>query len=249
MAQLWEVVGGTASGGILVREGKELSSAKMPERLSTGALVRELALEGERLHFQRLTGSGPETGWVGIVLSGKSLVVKTDKTPPVAPEPASNGGGYTNGAAPAMAFSEKNVKEEQSAKEVAPTIDKALKELHVAATATETVSVIAAAADTCSAQNVTEDALAPIDVTIESDVEMPANKAEEVRTTELPADSTVEADKEEVASIGDAMVPVLTIDSMKTEYIQNEEVRQAWRPGQGRFRRHLRNATCFGRGR
>jgi len=98
-AQLWEVVGGADKGGIIVREGKDLKSAQTADRLSTGAIVREFALEGERLHFERLTGTGPVQGWVSCKLKDKDLIVRTDKTPPAdgeavaaAPEPAAAGG-------------------------------------------------------------------------------------------------------------------------------------------------------------
>eukprot|EP00929_Paragymnodinium_shiwhaense_P080804 TRINITY_DN42162_c0_g1_i1.p1 TRINITY_DN42162_c0_g1~~TRINITY_DN42162_c0_g1_i1.p1 ORF type:complete len:420 (-),score=79.88 TRINITY_DN42162_c0_g1_i1:287-1546(-) len=106
MSQIWEVVGGAASGGIICRTGLELSSPKTPERLSTGALIRQLALEGERLHFERLTGSGPAEAWCGITLNNKDLVVRSDKKPPVdqasegqAAVKAESAGGYGSAAA------------------------------------------------------------------------------------------------------------------------------------------------------
>jgi len=72
---LWEVVGGASSGGILVREGQDTSSQQASQRLSTGALVRELDLQGERLQYKRLTGTGPESGWVSVRLgSGKDIL-------------------------------------------------------------------------------------------------------------------------------------------------------------------------------
>lgn len=86
--QLWEVVGGTDKGGIIVREGKDLQSPQTADRLSTGALIKELALEGDRVHYERLTGSGPARGWVSCKLKGKDLIIRTDKAPP-AEKPAS----------------------------------------------------------------------------------------------------------------------------------------------------------------
>jgi surfactin synthase thioesterase subunit len=62
-------------GGILVRQGQDLKSTQCDERLSTGALVEELKLVGERLHYKRLTGSGPDEGWVSLKVSGKDLLV------------------------------------------------------------------------------------------------------------------------------------------------------------------------------
>merc|ERR1740122_486805 len=73
---MWEIVGGADKGGILVREGRELTSKQAPSRLSTGATVEELELVGERLRYRRVTGSGPDTGWVSIALQGKVLAQK-----------------------------------------------------------------------------------------------------------------------------------------------------------------------------
>lgn len=83
--QLWEVVGGGDKGGILVREEQSLKSPEHTERLATGALVRERELIGERLHFEKLSGSGPMSGWVSLRLKGKDLVAKSDKTAPLQP--------------------------------------------------------------------------------------------------------------------------------------------------------------------
>ncbi|CAE7833423.1 BETAC-AD [Symbiodinium sp. CCMP2592] len=46
--------------------------------------VEELKLAGERLHYKRLTGTGPEEGWISLKVSGKELVVRKDEddTPP-----------------------------------------------------------------------------------------------------------------------------------------------------------------------
>mmetsp|Transcript_82602 Transcript_82602/g.143336 ORF Transcript_82602/g.143336 Transcript_82602/m.143336 type:complete len:319 (-) Transcript_82602:15-971(-) len=73
---LWKVVGGGDKGGILVRQGLQTSSPQLPDRLSTGAVVEEVELEGERLNYKRLTGTGPEEGWVSLTISGKALVQK-----------------------------------------------------------------------------------------------------------------------------------------------------------------------------
>uniref|UniRef100_A0A7S4UZH4 Serine hydrolase domain-containing protein n=1 Tax=Alexandrium monilatum TaxID=311494 RepID=A0A7S4UZH4_9DINO len=77
--QLWEVVGGAAAGGILVRAGRELDSEAQAARLATGAVVREEELIEGRLRYAKITGAGPETGWVSIGIPEKSLLVKTDK--------------------------------------------------------------------------------------------------------------------------------------------------------------------------
>mmetsp|Transcript_47222 Transcript_47222/g.148299 ORF Transcript_47222/g.148299 Transcript_47222/m.148299 type:complete len:392 (+) Transcript_47222:111-1286(+) len=73
-AMFWEVVGGGDKGGILVRDGQALSSAAEKERLATGAVIEELELSGERLHYSLLRGSGPNEGWVSLKVNGRDLV-------------------------------------------------------------------------------------------------------------------------------------------------------------------------------
>lgn len=76
---IWEVVGGGSKGGVLVRSGFETESSALADRLSTGSLVREVELRDVRLHFRRLTGTGPEIGWVSTNLNdGKVLMSKVD---------------------------------------------------------------------------------------------------------------------------------------------------------------------------
>mmetsp|Transcript_76922 Transcript_76922/g.135537 ORF Transcript_76922/g.135537 Transcript_76922/m.135537 type:complete len:375 (+) Transcript_76922:67-1191(+) len=74
--QCWEVVGGADKGGILVRSGQGTTSEQLSDRLGTGTFVEELELAGERLHYKKLRGSGPETGWVSVSLKDKALLVK-----------------------------------------------------------------------------------------------------------------------------------------------------------------------------
>uniref|UniRef100_A0A7S0FN85 Uncharacterized protein n=1 Tax=Pyrodinium bahamense TaxID=73915 RepID=A0A7S0FN85_9DINO len=78
MASHWEVVGGADKGGILVREGRGTDTKQLPERLSTGALVEELELVGDRLSYKLVTGSGPSKGWISIRIAGKVLARKLD---------------------------------------------------------------------------------------------------------------------------------------------------------------------------
>mmetsp|Transcript_122548 Transcript_122548/g.357868 ORF Transcript_122548/g.357868 Transcript_122548/m.357868 type:complete len:362 (+) Transcript_122548:113-1198(+) len=73
---LWRVIGGANHSGIIVRTGKELSAQQATQRLSTGALVRQRELEGDRLHFVRLTGTGPDTGWVTLQTRDNDLLVR-----------------------------------------------------------------------------------------------------------------------------------------------------------------------------
>mmetsp|Transcript_3586 Transcript_3586/g.6311 ORF Transcript_3586/g.6311 Transcript_3586/m.6311 type:complete len:594 (-) Transcript_3586:292-2073(-) len=70
----WEVIGGSGTGGIVVREGQELKSPQLGKRLETGSLVDQLKLVGERLKYELLRGDGPKTGWVSLKVSGKALL-------------------------------------------------------------------------------------------------------------------------------------------------------------------------------
>lgn len=72
----WEVIGGGDKGGIVVRTGQDLTTEAASERLATGARVRELALIGERLLYEKLEGSGPPTGWVSLKFQEKALLVE-----------------------------------------------------------------------------------------------------------------------------------------------------------------------------
>lgn len=75
---IWEIVGGSTKGGIVVRAGAEISSAEQSTRLSTGARVREIEMRGERLHYRLLEGSGPSEGWVSIKLKDKDLAIRKE---------------------------------------------------------------------------------------------------------------------------------------------------------------------------
>lgn len=76
----WKVVGGSEVGGIIVREGQDTSSPKMAERLSTGALVTQIKIIGERLQYRLISGTGPTTGWVTTQMKGsKTLLERVDQ--------------------------------------------------------------------------------------------------------------------------------------------------------------------------
>lgn len=85
--QVWKVVGGADKGGILVRLGVGLKSEQADSRLSTGALVKELNLEGDRLNYALVEGTGPEEGWVSLKLKDKVLLEKTSIPETKASEP------------------------------------------------------------------------------------------------------------------------------------------------------------------
>jgi len=73
---IWEVVGGALEGGILVRTGIAITSALEGRRLPRGTLLRALHVLGNRLLFRRISGSGPETGWVSITVKDRPLLVR-----------------------------------------------------------------------------------------------------------------------------------------------------------------------------
>jgi len=78
-AQFWEVIGGADKGGLLCRTGKVVGSAKTePERIATGAVVAELKLDDDRLHFVLVKGEGPAQGWVSTAIQDKALLQKCD---------------------------------------------------------------------------------------------------------------------------------------------------------------------------
>lgn len=79
----WVVVGGAQHGGILVRRGRELTSALLgtragPVRLSTDAEVAEIDVYEERLHYRKVSGEGPDFGWVSIATQGEPLLLPRD---------------------------------------------------------------------------------------------------------------------------------------------------------------------------
>lgn len=81
-ADVWEVVAVAADPtGVIVREGIELTSEKVEQRLTLGAKVRQLELQGERLRFRLIAGRGPETGWVTVKVREKHLLRITDWRP------------------------------------------------------------------------------------------------------------------------------------------------------------------------
>jgi len=46
------------------RDGENTKSTQLDDRLSTGALVEEIELKGDRLNYRLAVGTGPTTGWV-----------------------------------------------------------------------------------------------------------------------------------------------------------------------------------------
>jgi len=78
IGQHWTVVGGVEAGGILVREGRLLTSTLLAARLETGAVVFAKQVDGMRLEYELVSGHGPTSGWVSIKARGKDLLVAND---------------------------------------------------------------------------------------------------------------------------------------------------------------------------
>mmetsp|Transcript_33914 Transcript_33914/g.91821 ORF Transcript_33914/g.91821 Transcript_33914/m.91821 type:complete len:668 (-) Transcript_33914:142-2145(-) len=76
--RIWLVVGGGLTGGILVRKGESMQSALLPERLATGTRIEQLCLRNNRMQYQKVSGDGPEFGWVSLKNNQNSLVEPDD---------------------------------------------------------------------------------------------------------------------------------------------------------------------------
>eukprot|EP00747_Dinoflagellata_sp_TGD_P213568 gnl/TRDRNA2_/TRDRNA2_86494_c0_seq1.p1 gnl/TRDRNA2_/TRDRNA2_86494_c0~~gnl/TRDRNA2_/TRDRNA2_86494_c0_seq1.p1 ORF type:complete len:355 (-),score=65.07 gnl/TRDRNA2_/TRDRNA2_86494_c0_seq1:185-1105(-) len=70
-SQIWTVVVGN---GALVRVTKELTSQALEPRLASGARVLEMELVGNRLCFKKISGDGPDLGWISVMFKGAPLV-------------------------------------------------------------------------------------------------------------------------------------------------------------------------------
>ncbi|CAE7230359.1 grsT [Symbiodinium necroappetens] len=65
--------------GIIVRCTSAVGSEQLPQRLETGAVVQELSMQGERLHYELISGVGPPQGWVSTSLQGRALLERADE--------------------------------------------------------------------------------------------------------------------------------------------------------------------------
>lgn len=74
---LWLVVGGVGKGGIVVRQLEELGSKPLG-KLETGTTCEEMEIVGNRLHYRRIRGDGPDFGWVNIKFNDKCLVERVE---------------------------------------------------------------------------------------------------------------------------------------------------------------------------
>lgn len=77
----WTVVGGRENGGLVVRAESALTSEQLSSRLETGAVVQELDAIGNRLSFAKISGRGPDRGWVSIAHASRPLLKPLDAKP------------------------------------------------------------------------------------------------------------------------------------------------------------------------
>uniref|UniRef100_A0A7S4VAQ8 SH3 domain-containing protein n=1 Tax=Alexandrium monilatum TaxID=311494 RepID=A0A7S4VAQ8_9DINO len=82
--QLWKIVGGEGTLGILVRTGKGLDSPEVGRRIVVGSLVEEVQLDGNRLHFRLVEGRGPEEGWITVRYRDRALAERVAGEAPCA---------------------------------------------------------------------------------------------------------------------------------------------------------------------
>jgi len=78
-APIWLVVGDQDAAGIVVSLGNSRTSALLPERLSTGALIEQLEIHEKRIRFKRLSGTGPKRGWASLEACRLLPPVKTEE--------------------------------------------------------------------------------------------------------------------------------------------------------------------------
>lgn len=82
--QIYEVVAGGDTGGVLVRISRDRNSPQFPEKLSSGSLVMCREVSGDRILYDRIagTGSGPNSGWVCVRQGIRDLLIEVDVKPP-----------------------------------------------------------------------------------------------------------------------------------------------------------------------
>lgn len=71
----WIVTGSKKSNGLMVRAAAATSSKEYRQRLAVGAIVKELERIGTRMRYQQVSGDGPESGWVSLLVRDSNLLV------------------------------------------------------------------------------------------------------------------------------------------------------------------------------
>ncbi|CAE7753119.1 unnamed protein product [Symbiodinium sp. CCMP2592] len=75
---IWEVVGGAVHGGLVVRRGHDFGSTLLNSRLGQGSLVQQVSLIHGRLRYVKISGEGPDHGWVSLRVGSKQLLRHVD---------------------------------------------------------------------------------------------------------------------------------------------------------------------------
>mmetsp|Transcript_126377 Transcript_126377/g.269582 ORF Transcript_126377/g.269582 Transcript_126377/m.269582 type:complete len:151 (-) Transcript_126377:52-504(-) len=73
--EVWLVVGGGEKGGIVVRSKEDIKSEEVG-RIATGATIEEIEMKGNRLHYKKVSGKGPDDGWVSTKFKDADLLSK-----------------------------------------------------------------------------------------------------------------------------------------------------------------------------
>mmetsp|Transcript_98784 Transcript_98784/g.205906 ORF Transcript_98784/g.205906 Transcript_98784/m.205906 type:complete len:671 (-) Transcript_98784:143-2155(-) len=60
----WEILGDADGAPIPVRESNSLTAPALSEKIEKGAIVEEVRLLGEQLHYKLVQGKGPAEGWL-----------------------------------------------------------------------------------------------------------------------------------------------------------------------------------------
>mmetsp|Transcript_82336 Transcript_82336/g.150809 ORF Transcript_82336/g.150809 Transcript_82336/m.150809 type:complete len:318 (-) Transcript_82336:79-1032(-) len=76
----WIVIGGGQNGGIIVQKGPDAMATELEERLATGAKVAEVEIQDNKLFYKKISGEGPEQGWVWTSVQGTPLLVEATET-------------------------------------------------------------------------------------------------------------------------------------------------------------------------
>jgi len=69
----WTVIAGGEKSGVVVRNGIG-SKSKVLGVLRDDATIQEIKRSGNRMNYKKLSGEGPDQGWISTVLSGKATL-------------------------------------------------------------------------------------------------------------------------------------------------------------------------------
>jgi len=79
----WVVTGGKNRGGLLVRLAVDTTSHAHHAVLEPGAVVKEMQVINGRLYYEKITGVGPNYGWVTLQIGDRNLLERYEGEIPV----------------------------------------------------------------------------------------------------------------------------------------------------------------------